>query len=66
MKAIYSNTTSLINASFTLVNPQVKDYNKEVRKRLCFAFSMEVARCPVLSQMEGNIIADYFTMKSIM
>jgi len=65
MKAIYSNTTSLINASFTLVNPQVKDYNREVRKRLCFAFSIEVARCPLLSQMESNIIADYFTAPTI-
>jgi hypothetical protein len=60
-------TSSIINAALALSNvPNTsKDFHKDVRKALCFAVTLKLAQYPYLSQMDANIVADYFTAPTV-
>ena len=60
------NTTSLINVMAAVyvfnVDQKPNNYEKGMRHELAPAFQIRIAQYPYLTQMESNIIADYFTV----
>ena len=63
------NTTSIINVCAAVyvfnVDEKPNNYEKGMRYELALAFTIRVNQYPYLSQMEANIIADYFTAPTI-
>ena len=58
-------TASILNAAMAVYITNTFgvpcDYEADVRKELAPAFQIRIAQYPYLTQMESNIIADYFT-----